>query len=47
MIRLVRRWSAARGLLARTRRDGQLAASRAGRSVRYRLAGAFAAAVHR
>ncbi len=31
MIRLVRRWSAARGLLARTRRDGQLAASRAGR----------------
>jgi phenylacetic acid degradation operon negative regulatory protein len=39
--------SAARGLLARMKRDGQLAGTRRGRTVDYRLAGPFAEAFHR
>lgn len=39
--------AAARGLLARMRRDGQLRAVRHGRQVGYRLHGAFAAAFER
>ncbi len=38
---------AARGMLARMREDGQLAAQRDGRGVRYRLAGPFAATFRR
>jgi len=38
---------AARALIARMRRDGQLAATRRGRTVEYRLAGAFAESFHR
>jgi phenylacetic acid degradation operon negative regulatory protein len=39
--------AAARALIARMRRDGQLASSRRGRGVDYRLDGAFAEAFHR
>jgi phenylacetic acid degradation operon negative regulatory protein len=38
---------AARALIARMRRDGQLAGTRSGRTVDYRLAGTFAESFHR
>jgi len=38
---------AARALIARMRRDGRLAGTRSGRTVDYRLAGAFAESFHR